>query len=142
MFTGEYRHSVDDKGRIAVPARFRAQLADGLFVSRWIDQCLAIFPRQAWDDLSARVAQLPVGDAGSRAFQRFLFGGAIETELDRSGRVLVPEYLRGWAGLATEAVLVGSRDHAEIWAPSRWDDVRRGLEDPDELAQHLAGLGI
>jgi MraZ protein len=142
VFTGEYRHSVDDKGRVAVPARFRAQLAEGLFVSRWIDQCLAIFPRQAWEDLSQRVAQLPVGDAGSRAFQRFLFGGAIETELDRSGRVLIPEYLRGWAGLASDAVLVGSRDHAEIWAPGRWDDVRRGLEDPDELAGHLAGLGI
>lgn len=142
MFTGEYRHSVDDKGRVAVPARFRSQLADGVFVSRWIDGCLAVFPRTAWEDLSAKVAQLPVGDAGSRAFQRFLFGGAIETELDRSGRVLVPEYLRSWAGLEADAVLVGSRDHAEIWAPDRWDAVRRGLENPDELAQHLAGLGI
>jgi transcriptional regulator MraZ len=142
VFTGEYRHSVDDKGRIAVPARFRAQLADGAVVSRWIDQCLAIFSRQAWDELSAKVAELPVADAGSRAFQRFLFSGAIETEIDRSGRVLVPEYLRRWAGLDGDAVLVGSRDHAEIWAPGRWDDVRRGLENPDELAQHLSGLGI
>lgn len=142
MFTGEYRHSVDDKGRIAVPARFRAQLADGCVVSRWIDSCLAIFPRSAWEDLSAKVASLPVTDAGSRAFQRFLFGGAIETELDRSGRVLVPAFLRTWAGLDEEAVLVGSRDHAEIWAPSRWDDVRRELEDPEALAKHLTGLGI
>lgn len=142
VFTGEYRHSVDGKGRVAVPARFRTQLADGVFVSRWIDQCLAVFPRSAWEALSEKVAGLPVADAGSRAFQRFLFGGAIETELDRSGRVLVPEYLRSWAGLEGDAVLVGSRDHAEIWAPGRWDDVRRGLENPDELAQHLSGLGI
>jgi MraZ protein len=142
VFTGEYRHQVDDKGRIAVPARFRAQLAEGLVVTRWIDGCLAIFPGAAWDELTAKVAGLPITDAGSRAFQRFLFGGAIETELDRSGRVLVPPYLRGWAELGGEAVLIGSRDHAEIWSPGRWDAVRRGLEDPDELAQHLTGLGI
>ncbi len=142
MFTGEYRHSVDDKGRIAVPAKFRAQLAEGLVVSRWIDSCLAIFPRTGFEALAERVAALQVTDTGSRMFQRFLFSGASETELDRSGRVLVPEYLRTWAGLEGDAVLVGSRDHAEIWAPARWDDVRRGLEDPNELAQYLDGLGI
>jgi MraZ protein len=137
MFTGEYRHSVDEKGRIAVPARFRVQLADGAFVSRWIDGCLAIFPREDWDGLAAKVAGLPVTDPGSRAFQRFLFGGAIEAELDRQGRVL-----REWAELAGEAVIVGSRDHAEIWAPGRWESVRRELEDPARLAEHLVGLGI
>ena len=142
MFTGEYRHSVDDKGRVAVPAKFRAQLAEGAWASNWIDQCLAVFPRQAWEDLSAKVRQLPVGDAGSRAFQRFLFGGAFEAELDRQGRVVVPAYLRDWAGLKNEAVVVGSLDHIEIWAPDRWASMRRGLEDPKALAEHLAGLGI
>lgn len=142
MFTGEYRHSVDEKGRMAVPARFRVQLAAGAYVSRWIDGCLAIFPRDDWDVLTAKVAGLPVTDPGSRAFQRFLFGGAIEAELDRQGRVLVPGYLREWAELAGEAVIVGSRDHAEIWAPARWDGVRRELEDPAKLAKHLTGLGI
>jgi MraZ protein len=142
VFTGEYRHSVDEKGRIAVPAKFRAQLAEGAWASNWIDQCLAIFPGQAWEALSAKVRALPVGDAGSRAFQRFLFGGAFEAELDRQGRVVVPAYLRDWAGLGNEAVVVGSLDHIEIWAPDRWADVRRGLEDPDALAERLAGLGI
>ena len=142
MFTGEYRHSVDDKGRVAVPAKFRAQLAEGAWASNWIDQCLAVFPKQAWEDLSAKVRQLPVGDPGSRAFQRFLFGGAFEAELDRQGRVVVPAYLREWAGLKSEAVVVGSLDHIEIWAPDRWANVRRGLEDPQALAEHLAGLGI
>ncbi len=142
VFTGEYRHSVDDKGRLAVPARFRVQLAGGAYVSRWIDGCLAVFPREDWDGLAAKVAGLPVTDTGSRAFQRFLFGGAFEAELDRQGRVLVPAYLREWAGLEGEAVIVGSRDHAEIWAPARWETVRRELEDPEALAQHLTGLGI
>jgi MraZ protein len=142
VFTGEYRHAVDEKGRLAVPARFRAQLAGGAFVSRWIDGCLAVFPKSDWDALTTRVAGLPIGDAGSRAFQRFLFGGAIEAELDRQGRVLLPGYLRDWAGLAGDAVIVGSRDHAEIWAPARWDGVRQELEDPARLAEHLTGLGI
>jgi MraZ protein len=142
VFTGEYRHSVDDKGRIAVPAKFRAQLAEGGWGTNWIDQCLAIFPRPAWDDLSARVRALPVGDRRSRDFQRFLFGGAFEVELDRQGRVVVPAYLREFAGLGAESVVVGSLDHIEIWAPDRWANVRRGLEDPDALAEHIAGLGI
>ncbi len=142
MFTGEYRHSVDDKGRIAVPARFRAQLAGGAHVSRWIDGCLAIFPAPAWDELATKVAGLPISDPGSRAFARFLFGGAIEAELDRQGRILLPAYLREWAGLAAEAVIVGARDHAEIWAPERWEAIRRELTDPAALAGRLEGLGI
>ena len=142
MFTGEYRHSVDEKGRIAVPSKFRAQLEGGAFVSRWIDACLAIFPRGEWDGLAARVAALPLADASSRTFQRFIFAGAFEVDLDRQGRIVLPVSLRGFAGLEAEAVIVGSRDHAEIWAPARWDDYRRELESPEALAQHLSGLGI
>ena len=142
MFTGEYRHSVDDKGRIAVPAKFRAQIEEGAVVSRWLDACLAIHTRTGWDQLAAKVAGLPITDSGSRLFQRYVFAGAFEAGLDRQGRVVVPAYLRAWAGLEGEAVIVGSRDHAEIWSPARWDDYRRALEDPDSLAQALDGLGI
>ena len=142
MFTGEYRHTVDEKGRLAVPARFRAQLADGAVVARWLDECLAIFPKPAWEDLATKVRGLPITDAGARNFQRYLFAGAFEAELDRQGRVLVPQGLRQFAGLGGEAVVVGLVDHAEIWAPSRWEDYRKAQEDPDVLAQHLTGLGI
>lgn len=142
MFTGEYRHSVDDKGRIAVPARFRAQLDDGAFVSRWIDTCLAIFPRREWDELAAKVRTLPLADAGARTFSRFLFAGAYEVDLDRQGRIVVPAGLRDWAGLVNEAVVVGSQDHLEIWSPGRWESYRADMESPDALLQHLAGLGI
>jgi MraZ protein len=142
VFTGEYRHSVDDKGRIAVPARFRAQLAGGAVVSRWLEDCLAIHTQRGWDELAEKIGQLPIGDPGSRLFQRFIFANAFEADLDRQGRVVIPAYLREAAGLEQDAVIVGSRDHAEIWAPQRWDAYRQALDDPDRLAQALSGLGI
>ncbi len=142
MFTGEYRHAVDGKGRIAVPARFRGQLSDGAVVARWLDSCLAIFPMTAWGELATRVGSLPMTDPNARLLQRQLFSGALETELDGQGRVLVPQGLREFAGLESEALVLGSRDHAEIWAPARWTEYSRSLDDPDEFARAIAGLGI
>jgi transcriptional regulator MraZ len=142
VFTGEYRHTVDEKGRIAVPAKFRAQLGAGAVVSRWLDACLAIHTTQGWDSLAAKVAALPITDQNARRFQRLIFAGAAEVELDRQGRVLLPAYLREHIDLGTEAVVVGSRDHAEIWVPATWATYAQGLEDPDELAQAFQGLGI
>jgi MraZ protein len=142
VFTGEYRHSVDEKGRIAVPAKFRTQLESGAVISRWLDSCLAIHTRSGWDALADKVAGLPITDSNSRLFQRYVFAGAFEAELDKQGRVVVPAYLREWADLEGEAVVVGSRDHAEIWSPARWDSYRTALESPDELARALEGLGI
>ena len=135
MFTGEYRHSVDDKGRIAVPAKFRQQLEDGAFVSDWIDACLAIFPRREFEALAERVAHLSFTDAGARLLQRFLYGSTVEVDF-------LPAHSRTWAGLEGEAVIVGARDHAEIWSPERWSGYRREMESVDTLAQRLTGLGI
>jgi MraZ protein len=142
VFTGEYRHTVDDKGRLAVPARFRAQLAGGAVVSRWIDGCLAIHDQAGWEALSTRVAALPITDGAARLCQRQILGGAFEAELDRQGRILIPAYLRDETGLAGEAVVAGIRDHAEIWAPARWADYRKAMDDPKKFADAIAGLGI
>jgi MraZ protein len=143
VFTGEYRHSVDAKGRLAVPAKFRAQLDSGAFVSRWMDACLAIWPRAEWERLAAKVSQLPtVENPAARLFGRFLFANAVEVVWDAQGRFVLPSYLREAAGLGSEAVIVGSLDHAEIWTPAGWDDYRKALEDPGELAQAFSGLGI
>jgi MraZ protein len=142
VFTGEYRHTVDDKGRIAVPAKFRVQLGAGAVVSRWLDACLAIHTQDGWEALAAKVAALPITDQSARRFQRLIFAGAAEVELDRQGRILLPAYLREHIDLGNEAVVVGSRDHAEIWVPSTWATYAQGLEDPDELAQAFEGLGI
>jgi MraZ protein len=141
VFTGEYRHAVDDKGRLAVPSRFRAQLAGGCVVARWLDSCLAIFPMAAWEELSAKVGSLPMTDPAARLLGRQLFAGAFETELDRQGRVLVPSNLRTFAGLENEALVLGNREHAEIWAPGRWEDYSRALEG-DAFTDAIAGLGI
>ena len=142
MFTGEYRHTVDDKGRIAVPAKFRVQLGAGAVVSRWLDACLAIHTQEGWGELATKVAALPITDPNARRFSRLIFAGAAEVELDRQGRILLPAYLRDHIALGSEAVVVGSRDHAEIWVPATWATYAQGLEDPDELAEAFQGLGI
>ena len=142
MFTGEYRHTVDDKGRLAVPVRFRAELAQGAVVSKWIDGCAALFPRAAWDELAAKAAVLPVTNEGARAFQRFLFGTAFDIELDRQGRLVVPAVLRTFAGLESEVVVVGSRNHLEFWSPASWQRYSAQMDQPEVLAEHLQGLGI
>lgn len=142
MFTGEYRHTVDDKGRMAVPAKFRVQLGAGAVVSRWLDACLAIHTQQGWDELAAKVAALPITDQNARRFARLIFAGAAEVELDRQGRILLPAYLRDHIALGGDAVVVGSRDHAEIWVPSTWATYAEQLEDADALAEAFQGLGI
>ena len=143
MFTGEYRHTVDSKGRIAVPSKFRAQLVGGAYVSRWLDTCLAVWTKEDFADLTARVRALPtVENASARGFARWVAASATEIEFDAQGRFVLPGYLREAAGLTTEAVIVGSIDRAEIWAPERWDAYRAELDAPEVLAQHLAGLGL
>lgn len=142
MFTGEYRHSVDEKGRVAIPARFRTQLDEGALVSRWVDACLAVFPSAEWAAFTVRLETLPFADASARVFQRFIYSSAFEVEIDRQGRIVVPAGLREWAGLRGEAVLVGARDHIELWEPARWADYSGAMNSPDVLAAHLQGLGI
>jgi len=142
VFTGEYHHAVDDKGRVAVPARFRAELAGGALVSKWIDGCLALHPKAEWDALAAKVSTLPITEPGARTFQRFIFGAAFEVELDRQGRVVIPAVLREFAGLEADAVVVGSRNHLELWSPAAWANYSSRMDEPEALAQHLQGLGI
>jgi MraZ protein len=142
LFTGEYRHTIDAKGRVAVPARFRAELAAGAFVSRWIDTCLAIFPRPEWEKLANRVAELPFSDAGARVFSRFVFSGAFEFTLDAQGRAVLPPGLREFAELNTDAVVVGARDHIELWEPGKWATYSAEMNSADALGARIADLGI
>ena len=140
MFIGEYRHSVDAKGRVAIPARFRLQLEEGAVVVRWVEGCAAIFPRPAFESLAEKVASLPLANEQARAVSRFLFSSAFEVERDSQGRVVLPAAIRDWAALGTEAVIVGAGDRVDIWAPDRW--AAKGFSSPDEFASALNGLGL
>lgn len=143
MFTGEYRHTIDAKGRLAVPARFRTELAGAAYICRWIDGPLAIFPRAAWEELAGQISSLArVGDARAREFARSVFSTAYDVELDGQGRVLVPTVLRDLVGLGSDAVVVGLNDHVELWPPDRWASYSTGMNEPDEFAARLSGLAI
>jgi len=142
MFRGGYTHTVDAKGRVAIPARFRAQLDEGAVVTKWVDGCAAIFTRDGFEQLAARVAALPLADERARSFSRFLFSSAFDVESDAQGRVVLPPAIREWAGLATEAFVVGAHDHVEIWNPARWEEAQRGVGSADQLASQMSGLGI
>jgi MraZ protein len=143
-FTGEFRHALDDRGRVAVPVRFRARLAEGATLARWLDGCLAIFPADEWNDLAQKLRGLPVTNARAREFARFMSSGAVEVELDRQGRLLVPGYLRDYAGITGgEVVVVGALSRLELWSADRWTPYRAQIEnEPEALAEHLADLGI
>ena len=141
MFTGEFRHTIDGKGRVAVPARFRADLAAGATVCRWLESCVAIFPKQAWQQLAEAASAERYTDAGARAFTRFLFSGAFEVELDGQGRLVLPTSLRQFGGLKSEAVVVGAADHLELWEPARWDGISAAMSS-DEFAERIGGLGL
>ena len=141
MFTGEFRHTIDGKGRVAVPARFRADLAAGATVCRWLESCVAIFPKQAWQQLADAASAERYADAGARAFTRFLFSGAFEVELDAQGRLVLPASLRKFGGLKSDAVVVGAADHIELWEPARWDGISAEMSS-EEFAERIGGLGI
>ncbi len=143
MFLGEYDHTIDDKGRLAVPARFRDQLSEGIVVTRGFDPCLIGFPRPYWERLAQRVSALPFGQTGAREIQRRLFAGAADLTLDRQGRILIPQNLRDFAGLGEQVIVAGLNEYFEIWAGERWQTVLTTMDsDPDTFAERLAALGI
>jgi MraZ protein len=144
FLTGEFRHALDDRGRVAIPSRFRARLAEGATLARWLDRCLGVFPAEEWNVLAEKIRALPMTNPNAREFARFMSSGAVDVELDRQGRLLVPSYLREYAGLTEgEVVVVGALNRLEIWAPSAWQPYRTRIEDaPEELAAHLQDLGI
>ncbi len=141
MFLGRYAHSLDAKGRVAVPARFRDALAEGVVLTRGIDRCLALYPMAAWLPLAEKVSALPITDPDARNFRRMVFAEAVNLDLDGQGRILVPPELRRWAGLEREALVVGVHTAIELWSPERWAAVESVMDaDGAAIAQRLAAL--
>lgn len=141
MFLGEYSHTIDDKGRLTLPAKYRVELATGVVVTRGIDKCLFVFPMDEWKKLAEQVSALPLTDTQAREFRRLLFSGATDAELDKQGRVLLPQYLRDYAGLNGNVIVAGLNTHMEIWTPDAWNAIRANF-DSGVSADYWAQLGI
>jgi MraZ protein len=136
MLLGEYDHTIDDKNRLTLPARFREQLAEGVVVTRGMDGCLYAYPRADWHDrLQGRVAELDPLSREGRKIQRHFFSGAAEAELDKQGRIMIPAPLLRYAGLERDVVVAGVHDHLEIWDREAW---RRELNEVEGSAEHVA----
>ncbi len=143
MFLGEFEHVIDDKGRVAVPARFREDLGEGLVLTRGFEHCLQAFPRQVWQALAQRVSALSLGNEEARKLRRILFSNAAEVEVDRQGRILIPQNLREYAGLAEQVVIAGMDTYFELWSGERWREMMETLDrEGGAIAEQLSALGI
>ena len=143
MLLGEYKHNLDLKGRIAMPAKFREQLKGGAIITRGLDHCLFVFGKNEWEILAQKLISLPLAQANSRAFVRLMLAGATDVDLDAQGRVLIPDYLREYARLKKEATITGLYNRMEIWDKEEWAKYKQKTESAsEEIAEKLSELGI
>ncbi len=143
MFIGEYTHSIDEKGRMAVPIKFRSKLADGAVITRGLDNSLFIYSLDEWQKLADKLASLPLGQANTRAFSRLMLAGAMDVSVDKQGRVMIPEYLRSYAGLKKNVVVAGLYNRLEIWDEDVWKKYKESTEKSSgDIAEALGGLGV
>jgi MraZ protein len=143
MFIGEYSHNLDDKGRLAIPIKFRADLKKGAVVTRGLDNCLFLYTKKEWQDLAQKLASLPISQANSRAFARLMLAGAMDVELDKQGRIVLPEYLRSFASLKKCVVLAGLYNRLELWDEDVWKKYKELTEsESGSIAEKMAELGV
>lgn len=141
MFMGEYSHTIDVKGRLIIPARFREGLGDKFVVTKGLDNCLFVYPQDEWSALEEKLKSLPFTRADARAFVRFFFSGASECEVDKQGRILIPVNLREYAQLSKEVVVLGVSSRVEIWSKDRWDNYNDlAAENFEEIAEKIVDL--
>ncbi|MCL6563487.1 MAG: division/cell wall cluster transcriptional repressor MraZ [Firmicutes bacterium] len=143
MMMGEYSHTLDDKGRIVLPSRFREDFHDRLVMTKGFDGCLLLYPLPEWEKMVQKIQALPMTDPNARAFVRLFMAGAQEVELDRQYRMTVPPRLREYAGMEKEVVLIGLTTRAELWAAERWASYQASTEAGYEaMAEKMAELGL
>lgn len=141
MFMGEYNHTIDAKGRLIIPSKFRDTLGDEFVVTKGLDGCLFVYDNTEWSAFEEKLKSLPLTNKDARQFVRFFLAGATLAEVDKQGRILVPANLREFAGLEKEVVLVGVASRVEIWSKARWEDTA-SYDDVEEIAEHMAELGL
>lgn len=143
MFIGEYSHSIDPKRRVAMPSKFRNELGNRVVVTRGLDSSLFVYPMKVWEALAEKLGSMPVGEAGTRSFVRLMLAGATDVELDSQGRVLIPDYLRSYANLKKNVVVVGLYNRLEVWDETRWKTYKSGAEkNTGKIAEELGKLGV
>jgi MraZ protein len=142
MFLGEYTHTLDDKGRLTLPAKFRDQLAQGIVVTRGLDGCLFVFTYEDWKKLTALLSErLPFTQKSARGLSRFLFAGAADIIPDRQGRILIPPFLREYAGLDSEVVITGANTRLELWDPEHWQQTLLDVEtNAEQIAEQFGNI--
>jgi MraZ protein len=143
MFLGQFEHSVDEKGRITVPFRYRGQLAEGLVVTKSIEACLLLYPLDAWHEFRQKIGTLLMSDPNARAFRRDVFPSAFDVVPDKQGRFILPQHLRQYANIDKQAVIIGLDDHCEIWNPDSWRQWQQENDsNPDARTERFASLNI
>ena len=143
MFKGEYNHTIDAKGRLIVPAKFREILGDNFIVTKGLDGCLFVYPNDEWTRFEEKLKSLPLTNKNARQFTRFFLAGAAACEVDKQGRILLPQVLREFASLEKDVVLVGVASRIEIWSRERWDESMNTYDgDMDEVAENMESLGF
>ena len=143
MFIGEYSHNLDDKGRLAIPAKFRAILKKGAVVTKGLDNCLFLYSKEQFETIAKKFAELPVSQAKARAFARHILAGAMDVDFDVQGRINLPEYLRSFAGLRKSVIVAGLYNRLEIWDERQWNNYKASTEkNSNAIAEELGDLGI
>lgn len=143
MLTGEFNHSIDTKGRLIIPSKFRDILGDDFVITKGLDGCLFLYPANEWKIFEEKLRTLPLTNKNARTFTRFFLGSAVDGGLDKQGRVLISSALRAFAGLDKEVVLVGVLDRVEIWDKAKWAENNTEVEENmDDIAAHMEDLGL
>lgn len=143
MLIGEFSHTIDAKKRLAIPSKLRRELGAKAVITRGLDSCLFIFPFKEWQKLVEKLSTLPFGDKNSRSFKRLILAGASEVSLDSLGRILIPDYLKNYAGLKKNIVIAGVDERLEVWDKARWEMFKQQSEkEVDNIAERLGELGV
>ncbi|OGZ35990.1 MAG: cell division/cell wall cluster transcriptional repressor MraZ [Candidatus Portnoybacteria bacterium RIFCSPLOWO2_12_FULL_39_9] len=143
MLIGEYKHTIDAKKRLAIPAKLRKELQKGAVLTRGLDNCLALYPLNEWQKMADKLAGLPTGQVDARGFNRIILAGAAAVEFDRLGRILIPDYLKKYAGFKKNVVIAGVYNRLEIWDQEKWEAYKQKIEkEVGDIAAKLSELGI